>query len=165
MVSYLRGEFKMENKYIKKLSANELMILSELFDYNDIDAMIADNTQQIKDGIIDIFCLFENSSLLGELRVMYTNEDEQFAVKGKRAYLFALRIHKDYQGKGFGKCLSENVIAELTQKGYSELTVGVEDDNARAIHIYNSFGFNKIIARRQEEYQGDRYEYNLYLRC
>ena len=46
---------------------------------------------------------------------------------------------------------------------YDEFTVGVEDDNHRAIHIYKDFGFNEIIARIHEEYQGEGYDYNLYL--
>ncbi len=154
----------MKSKYIKKLSSSELMILSELFDYNDIHKMIAENSQKIESGIIDIFCLFDSSTLLGELRVLYVSEDEQVAAKGRRAYLYAFRIREDFQGKGLGRYLLENVLVYLTQKGYSEFTVGVEDDNARAIYIYKSLGFNDIIARKQEEYQGDAYEYNLYLK-
>lgn len=52
----------------------------------------------------------------------------------------------------------------LTDQGYTEFTIGVEDENERAIHIYHSFGFCKVIARKEEEYQGDHYEYNLYLK-
>ena len=52
----------------------------------------------------------------------------------------------------------------LKEHGYCEFTVGVEDDNFRAIHMYQALGFDEILLRKQEEYQGDAYEYNLYLR-
>lgn len=151
-------------KYIRALQADELEILTELYTYNDVNEMIKDNSVKIKSGIIDIFCLYENSVLIGELRVMYENEDKRFAVKDRRVYLYAFRIHKDFRGKGLGKYLLSNVINKLWKNGYTEFTVGVEDDNKKAEYIYKSFGFDKLIARIQEEYQGDKYEYNLYLK-
>lgn len=65
---------------------------------------------------------------------------------------------------GLGKLLMKTVLGALAAEGYSEFTIGVEDDNDRALHIYKSFGFSGIIARKYEEYQGDEYEYNLYLK-
>ena len=32
------------------------------------------------------------------------------------------------------------------------------------MHIYQALGFNELLLRKQEEYQGDVYEYNLYLK-
>ena len=149
---------------IKSLKIGELYLLSNLFCYNNLEEMIENNSRRIKTGEIDIFGLFSDKELIGELRVMYSNSDERFAQKGKRAYLYAFRIHKNHQGKGLGKHLLKHVIDSLTQNGYYEITVGVEDDNERAKYIYNSFGFNRIVARIQEEYQGENYEYNLYLK-
>ena len=151
-------------KTIRKLKATELSILTQLFNYKDIDDMIFENTRDIENGIVDIFALFDNDNLIGELHVKYDNEDKHFAEKGKRAYLFAFRIHKDYQGKGLGSYLLKTVIDELNANGYHELTVGVEDDNIRARYMYEKHGFVHPIARIKETYQGDSYEYDLLLR-
>lgn len=151
-------------KTIRKLKATELSILTQLFNYKDIDDMIFENTRNIENGIIDIFALFNNNKLIGELHVKYDNEDKDFAEKGKRAYLFAFRIHKDYQGKGLGSYLLKTVIDELNANGYHELTVGVEDDNIRARYMYEKCGFVHPVARIKETYQGDSYEYDLLLR-
>ncbi len=51
------------------------------------------------------------------------------------------------------------------QKGYSEFTIGVEDDNETAVHIYSKLGFTQLVGKISEEYQGDSYEYGLYLRA
>lgn len=149
---------------VRKLKTSELTILTELFNYKDVDDMIAENTRNIENDIIDIFALFEDDKLIGELHVKYDNEDKEFAEKGKRAYLFAFRIHKDYQGKGLGSYLLETVIDQLSSIGYHELTVGVEDDNIRARYMYEKYGFTNPIARIKETYQGDSYEYDLLLR-
>lgn len=148
---------------IRKITPLELPLLTQLFDYNDPAEMIGQNELDMNNSTIDIFVMFDNDRPIGELHAAYESDDER-AVKEKRAYLFAYRIHEDYQGHGYGKQLLQNVIDTLYKKGYTEFTVGVEDDNARAKHIYDSFGFTKIIARKYEEYQGVGYEYGLYLR-
>lgn len=148
---------------VEKIAVQDLYTLTALFDYKDINSMISECTHDIHNGIIDIFVLYDDTDLIGELHVMYESEDRHYAIRGKRAYLFAYRIHKDYQGMGYGQYLLKSVIELLKESGYSEFTVGVEDDNLRANHIYHSLGFNKLVLRKQEEYQGDKYEYNLYL--
>lgn len=148
---------------IRKITPLELPLLTQLFDYNNPAEMIEQNQRDINNGTIDIFVMFVKDRPIGELHVAYESDDER-AVKGKRAYLFAFRIHEDYQGRGYGKRLLQSVIDTLFKQGYAEFTVGVEDNNARAKHIYDSFGFNDLIARKYEEYQGDGYEYGLYLR-
>ncbi|MBQ8812918.1 MAG: GNAT family N-acetyltransferase [Lachnospiraceae bacterium] len=153
-----------DNLTVRRLKVDELMGLTKLFDYRDVDGMFADNTRRMENREIEIFCLFKGERLVGELHAMYVNEDERMAIRGVRAYLFAFRVHEDVQGKGYGKYLLNEVIDLLAEKGYREFTVGVEDDNARAIHIYKTFGFDELVARKQEEYQGYSYEYNLYLK-
>ena len=149
---------------VRKLKTTELLMLKQLFNYKDVDDMIAENTRNIENDVVDIFALFDNDKLIGELHVKYENEDKDFAEKGKRAYLFAFRVHKDYQGKGFGSYLLETVIDELNANGYHELTVGVEDDNTLARYMYEKYGFIHPIARIKETYQGYSYEYDLLLR-
>ena len=149
---------------IKKLDLQHLNILTELFDYNDVEQMIFECTQDIQNGIIDIYVLYDNNVLIGELHVMYESENINYAIRGKRAYMFAFRIREDYQNKGYGTYFLKAVLSLLKEKGYCEFTVGVEDDNFRAKHIYQALGFTEILLRKKEEYQGDVYEYNLYLK-
>ena len=148
---------------IRKLSINELPLLTKLFDYNDVDAMIEQNKREIEAGIVDIFVITEDNRLIGELHAAYQSDDER-AIVNQRAYLFAFRVHKDHWGHGYGKRLLQYVINVLEEQGCKEFTVGVEDDNDNARHIYENFGFTEFIARKYEEYQGDGYEYGLYLR-
>lgn len=149
---------------VRKITVSELPRLTELFDYNDIDGMLAENTSLIQNGSGDIFILLDGERLLGELHVKYESCDRLEAVKGVRAYLYAYRIHKNFQGMGLGNMLMKTVLEKLAAEDYSEFTIGVEDDNDRALHIYKKFGFSEEIARKYEEYQGDGYEYGLYLK-
>lgn len=152
------------NCFVKALSIDELNLLFRLFDYNDPDEMIAENTRNITDGKIDIFGLFQKDRLIGEIHAAYVHNDDRFAIRNKRAYLFAFRIHKDLQRRGYGQFLMNETISIFAEKGYSEFTIGVEDNNKTAMHIYSKFGFSQLIGRISEEYQGDSYEYGLYLK-
>ena len=152
------------NCTVRKITVSELPILTELFDYNDINDMLTENTRSIENGTADIFIMLDGERLIGELHVSYESNDKREALNGVRAYLYAYRVHKDFQGMGLGKLLMKTVLDTLSKEGYSEFTVGVEDDNDRALHIYKEFGFSEVIARKYEEYQGDGYEYNLYLK-
>ncbi len=149
---------------VKTLSVREIPMLTALFKYKNVNEMIAENTRDIENGVIDIFTLFDRDKIIGELRVKYISNDNRFTEKGKRAYLYAFRIHKKYQGKGLGNFLLENVLTLLAENGYNEFTVGVEDDNARACYMYEKYGFIEPIARIKESYQGDSYEYDLLLK-
>ena len=149
---------------VRNLIIAELPLLLQLFNYKNVDSMIVENTRDIENGVIDIFALFDDAKIIGELRVKYITDDNRFTEKGKRAYLYAFRVHQKYQGKGLGGFLIENVLTTLSENGYSEFTVGVEDDNTRARYMYEKYGFTESIARIKESYQGDSYEYDLLLK-
>ena len=53
---------------IRTLNTGELNLLFQLFDYNDPDEMIAENTVDINERKIDIFGLFQEDRLIGEIR-------------------------------------------------------------------------------------------------
>lgn len=147
---------------VEKLAVRDLNILTELFQYHDVEQMIMQCTREIQNGVIDIFVLYDRGVLIGELRARYESDDANDTIRGKRAYLYAFRIRAGFQNRGYGTYLLKTVLSVLERNGYDEFTVGVEDDNERALHIYQKLGFHEFLLRKREEYQGDSYEYNLY---
>ena len=72
---------------LRPMSASELSALTALFDYNDIPAMIAENSRLIDSGDFSIYLLFEDGDLIGELHVTWRSEDPLASIDGQRAYL------------------------------------------------------------------------------
>lgn len=159
-----KSVFERDTMKIEKLTIQDLHILTELFDYSNVEQMMCNCAHDIQNRIIDVFVLYDQGILIGELRVRYESNDENYAIRDRRAYMYAFRVREDFRNKGYGTSLLKTVLSILKENGYYEFTVGVEDDNYNAIHMYQALGFNKFLCRKQEEYQGNVYEYNLYLK-
>lgn len=61
------------------------------------------------------------------------------------AYLAAFRTNKEYEGMGYFSKLYNFMENDLRNRGYSELSVGVEQDEVRNKEIYSHLGFKEYI--------------------
>lgn len=59
-----------------------------------------------------------------------------------RAY-FGMSILKEYCELGLGSAMMETAIAQAKENGFEQMELGVFEDNPRAIHLYEKFGFEK----------------------
>jgi ribosomal protein S18 acetylase RimI-like enzyme len=152
---------------LHKIMIDELTKLAELFTAFDNDAFITQRREEIESGKADIFALEQDGRMIAEITVYYydTDGDLDFAERGKRAYLSALRVLPEYQGRGLAQSLTTKVLTELRKLGYSEATIGVEDDNNIAKHIYSKLGFTTFVKRCSETFQVDTFNFNLYLKA
>lgn len=120
--------------------------------------------EQFEQEEIDVFVIEENENIIGELTVNYKNHElETETIPNRRVYLEAFRVDKKYQGQGLGQKLINYCIDYLANIGYTEFTIGVEDDNKVAKHIYFKLGFTNAIDKGHEN-EFDPSEYTLYLK-
>lgn len=120
--------------------------------------------EQFKNKELDIYVIEINSKLIGEITVNYKNQDlETETIPNQRVYLQAFRLDKKYRGLGLGQQLILYVIDDLEKQGYKEFTIGVEDDNETAKHIYFKYGFTEEIDKGHGN-EFDPSEYTLYMR-
>ena len=148
----------------RKIYLEELDKLRNLYEYENFEDFKKQTINDISNGIKNIFVIEENENLIGEITVTYKSDSPNETIKNIRVYLGAFRIHKAYQNKGLGQRLLKYVIVEIEKEGITEFTVGVEDDNENAKHIYEKFDFTEIIDRCEENVKGRTYQYNLLLR-
>ena len=153
-----------ESLVLKKINKGELSLLLQLHQYNNPEHMLSENSELLDSASIDIYGLFYDSAIIGELRVKYRDQDPAIAFPGRRVYLYALRILDNYRNLGLGTYILNSAISMLENDGYREFTIGVEDKNTIARKLYGKFSFVHRIKRVYEIYQGDTYEYDLLLR-
>lgn len=121
--------------------------------YNNVEQMISECTHDIQNGIIDIFVLYDKDVLIGELHVMYESDDENYAIRGRRAYLFAFRVREDFQNKGYGTYLLKTVLTVLKEHGYCDLLLEWKMIIFEQFICTKLWDFDEILLRKQEEYR------------
>lgn len=150
----------------RKIKVEEFEKLKELFPDND-EMWIKYKNKQIKqfeNQEIDVFVIENNEDFIGEITVNYkSNELETETIPNIRVYLEAFRVDKKYRGQGLGQKLINYCINYLNNIGYTEFTIGVEEDNEIAKHIYFKLGFNEAIDKGHGN-EFDPCEYTLYLK-
>ena len=151
---------------LKKIKKDEFEKLKRLFPDNEDkwQKYQKKRLQQFDNKEIDIFVIEDNNKFIGEITINYINHDlKTETIPNKRVYLEAFRIEKNFQGKGLGQKLINYAIYILNKNGYTEFTIGVEDDNKIAKHIYFKLGFTKEIDKGHGN-EFDPCEYTLYLK-
>lgn len=64
-------------------------------------------------------------------------------------WLYAIWIHPDFRGKGFGVVLMESLIKELRMRNIKEVYLTVNNSNIIAKNLYNKLGFKGIQQNNQ----------------
>ena len=108
----------------------------------DMDACPYTQTfiSQIKASVREVYILTVDGEYVAECDLVYDNP-EYGTVPGKRLYLSRLIVKKEQRGKGYGKAITQHILTLAKEKGYREIALGVNRDNAPAVGLYKSLGF------------------------
>ena len=95
----------------------------------------------------------EEDRIIGELYIFWNSEDPDEANGVNRAYLCAFRIEEQFRGLGLASRLMKSVLDRVKDKGFSEVTIGVDNDDYDKLKgMYNSWGFNELIKQQHYDY-------------
>lgn len=154
------------NYKIRKIPKEEFDKLYQLFPDNN-EKWLKYKEMRLKEfdnNEIDVYIIEYNNTFIGELTVNYVSHDlKSETIPNKRVYFQAFRLDASYQGMGLGQKLINFALLDLEQQGYSEFTIGVEEDNEKAKHIYFKLGFTEEIDKGYGD-EFDPTDYTLYLR-
>lgn len=148
----------------RKIKVEEFEKLKKLFPDNEAMWIKHKNKrlEQFEKQEIDVFIIEDNKSIIGEITVNYKSHQLE-TIPNRRVYLETFRVDKKYQGQGLGQKLINYCTDYLINIGYTEFTIGVEDDNEIAKHIYFKLGFNEAIDKGYGD-EFDPCEYTLYMK-
>ena len=144
----------METYYFKADQKN-FGLLETLF-LNDF----SNRFQQFIDRTVDIYGVTYNDQPVGRIIANYVNQHlDNETIPNVRVCLSHFILKKEYRLQGLGTGLLSFALDDLKAHGYKEFTVGVEDENAIAKHIYFQNGFIEKI-----NHGSIPCEYDLYLK-
>ena len=64
-------------------------------------------------------------------------------IKYRHRAVMGISVRKEYWGCGLGSFLMQIAVEQTAANGFEQLELGVFEDNVRAIHLYEKFGFAK----------------------
>nr|WP_282558027.1 ribosomal protein S18-alanine N-acetyltransferase [Providencia burhodogranariea] len=64
------------------------------------------------------------------------------------ATLFNIAVHPDFQGRGYGRLLMDQLINDLIEKDILTLWLEVRESNAAALALYDKLGFHQATVRK-----------------
>lgn len=154
----------------RKITSSEFDKLKGLFDVRNTEdekmwvKYRSIRLKQFEEKDTDIYVIACGESFVGELSANYSAHTlKSEAIPGRRVYFSTFRLEKEYQGAGLGQRLVKFALDDLESRGYSEFTIGVDEDNDIAKHIYFKFGFTEAIDKGKGD-EFDPSDYTLYLR-
>ena len=119
-----------------------------------------DRYEQFLNRTIDVYFVLYKGQPVGRLVANYTNQHlPNETAPDIRVNLSHFILLKEYRLRGLGSQLLKYAIEDLTVCGYKEFTVGVEEENSIAKHLYFENGFIEVINHGHIPC-----EYDLYLR-
>ena len=147
---------------VRKIKIEEIAKLNPLFQVKDQETFMKQRIDKIKNGTQSIYVLEEDRIFIAEVTIVYDEQHyTEYTIPNQRVYAEALRVLTEYQSKGLGQYFMQEVIKQVKEEGYTEMTIGVEDDNLKAKHIYEKLGFTEFIKRDKGSFEDDYYEYNV----
>ena len=83
--------------------------------------------------------VFAGEKLVGEFGVTQVRPH----IKYRHRAVMGISVRKEYWGCGLGSFLMQLAVDQAKANGFEQLELGVYSDNARAIHLYEKFGFER----------------------
>ena len=66
-------------------------------------------------------------------------------------------VKQEYRNRGIGGILIDFMVDIIGKMGYKEISIGVDKDNAAALHLYQKKGFSTVIFSGVDE-NGEYYK-------
>jgi len=99
-----------------------------------------------------------NKKIIASATLSFFKDSPAFSHKAG----LAIKVHDDYHNKGLGKELTRHMLDIAKKKKLRKISLGMREDNAKAIHLYEKFRF-KVEARLKDEHLIDGKYYDDYI--
>ena len=96
-------------------------------------------------------------SILLDGRVKAANNDSRLVEMPTRANLNALRIRREFEGKGYVSAMVKYAENWCVQRGITTMTIGVDESETRNRAIYEHWGYTQFLFDEMDE--GERVLY------
>lgn len=122
---------KLTESTTKELNAEQITLLRSSVNWDRVRS--AEKWQEVLSKSSFVYSVWDGDRLVGMGRLL---ED------GIMCNIYDVVVHKDYQGRGIGKMIMDNLINYTNGKNYVLISVFIQPENKEfLIPFYEKFGF------------------------
>ena len=100
--------------------------------------------EEIESGNRIVYVYRDGESYVGEIAYVFDMNDSDYTVPNQRIYISRLIVKRECRNKGIGAELIDFIVNIIEDMGYKEISIGVDKDNAAALHLYRKKGFTEV---------------------
>ena len=100
---------------------------------------------EIKSGNRLVFIYKINGEFIAEGALVLDTWDSDYTITRRRVYVSRMIVKKEYRNRGIGSEILEFLINKAKEMSFTEMTIGVDKDNANALHMYRKYGFTEVL--------------------
>lgn len=93
----------------------------------------------------------DNEKFIAEISLVKDMNDSDYTIPNQRVYVSHLIVKPEYRRQGIGKMMVDFITDKAKERGYTEMSIGVDTDNDPALKLYTDCGFNKIVFIGEDE--------------
>ncbi|MBR6574965.1 MAG: GNAT family N-acetyltransferase [Clostridia bacterium] len=108
--------------------------------------------KEIEAGNRTVYIYKIDGEFIGEIAFVLEMNDPDYTIPNRRVYISRLLVKREYQNQGIGGIFIDHVLEVVQKLGYKEATIGVDKDNAAALHLYQKKGFTNVLFDGKDEY-------------
>lgn len=113
--------------------------------------------KEIESGNRVVYIYKRNGEWIGEIAYVLEMNDPDYTIPNRRIYLSRLIVKQEYRNQGIGGMLIDFMADTIRRMGYREISIGVDKENAAALHLYRKKGFDTVIFSGADEH-GEYYK-------
>ncbi len=87
---------------------------------------------------------FPPFGLVAQVFIQLESSRKDLADGINKAYLYALRVRPAFRNQGLGKKMIDHAERDIWQRGFSEITLNVAQNNESAIRLYQRIGYTIV---------------------
>ena len=108
--------------------------------------------EEISSGNRLVYIYKTCDEFIGEGALVLDTGDADYTIPEKRVYVSRMIVKKEYRNRGIGSTILEFLINKAKEMGFSEMTIGVDKDNTKALYLYRKYGFTEVLFDGADEH-------------
>jgi ribosomal protein S18 acetylase RimI-like enzyme len=131
--------------FIRQADKGDLADLEWNGEYKHFRRLYADTYMMVEQGAAVIWIAEANGSgLIGQCFVSLKRNHPELADGIERAYIFGFRVKPEYRNQGIGTRIMCTIEADLSKRGFHQVTLNVGQNNHNARHFYERLGYSVV---------------------